>query len=155
MHANTYKYPDFVAPQLVPSTAWGSNLRAVLTPNERKKVRLLIFKKHGEKCWFCKSKPKVLDCHEVWSYTYGTPNIQSLENIIPLCKSCHAVCHIGFWSLKGPEYFDKYSKHLAKVRKITLDLAHKEISNAFKIHEQMSQVEWELDISCLEQITKG
>ena len=147
MPANIYKYPDYLAPQLVPSTAWGSNLRAILTASDWQKVRLTVFEKYGKVCTFCGSKPKSLDCHEIWQYVKDSEDAkQLLVAVKPLCKSCHAVCHIGFWSLKGPEHFDRYKKHMCKVRKISDAEATKEIGAAFKQHAEMSKVEWHLDV---------
>jgi len=149
MYASTFDFPEHCGPQLVPSSAFSQNLRAVLSASEWKKFREAVFKKHGMVCSFCGSKPKSLDCHEIWQYqtpiARGEMGRQVLIKVLPLCKSCHQVCHIGFWSLKGNT--DHIVAHMCKVRKITKEEAKKEVASAFSLHSKLSEFEYILDIA--------
>lgn len=109
--------------------------------------REAVFAKHGRTCAFCGAKPKSLDCHEIWSYSIehgATTGRQSLVKVLPLCKRCHMVCHIGFWSLQGK--FDEAISHMMRVRKISRSDAMAEITAANAQFEQLSRFEWVLDI---------
>lgn len=146
MSESTYEFKEHCAPQLVPSSAFNQNLRAIMSATQWKKFRQLVFAKHGLRCQFCNAMPKSLDCHEIWRYKIDTDiAIQELTAVYPLCKRCHQVCHIGFWQLQGP--VDHIIAHMAKVRKISLQQAKKEIADAFVLHNHLSSFEWSLDIS--------
>lgn len=150
MSVNTYDYADHCGPQLVPSSAWNSNLRAILSKKEWQSLRLRVFQKHGSTCMYCGAKPKSLDCHEIWSYSIEEGQScgkQTLVKIAPLCKACHMVCHIGFWSMQGK--YDQALAHMMRVRKIDKTSASQEIAAAFDNFDQMSRFEWILDIGAV------
>jgi len=147
MSASTFDFPDHCGPQLVPASAWNSNLRAVLSAARWRDFRQAVFAKHGPTCAFCGARPKSLDCHEIWSYSIesdATAGRQSLVKVLPLCKSCHMVCHIGFWSLQGK--FDVALAHMMRVRKINRTAALAEITAANAVFEHLSRFDWILDI---------
>ena len=150
MSENIFEFADHCAPQLVPASAWSSNLRAIMTDAKWREFRELVFIKHGKICAFCGASPKSLDCHEIWKYVQSDKfaGIQSLVKVLPLCKPCHMVCHIGFWSLKGK--FEQVLAHMMRVRKISRGYALAEISAANELFEKLSSVEWELDVSAAE-----
>lgn len=123
--------------QLVPSTAWYTNLRSVL-PNWSEvsaKVR-----SSGE-CAICGCKTRVLHAHEVWKYN-DILHIQSLDKIIPVCEDCHDTMHIGHASIEGRA--QEALKHYAKVNGISMDIAEKEMVEAFNVWERRSQHKWKL-----------
>lgn len=156
MSENIFKYPDHCGPQLIPSTAFGSNVRALVSNKEWKSIRLEVLAKQGNYCKFCNATPSTLDCHEIWSYTWKTgetTGLQSLEDIYPLCKNCHGICHIGFWSLKGS--VDHLERHMAKVRRMSIPDVKAEIANAFVVHDQLSKLNWELSVLKLSTYLKG
>jgi hypothetical protein len=152
MSENTYEFPDHCAPQLVPASAFNQNLRAILTKKQWQDFRQKVFIRHGKVCAYCGACPKKLDCHEIWKYqTFpDTENgNQILVKVLPLCTKCHQVCHIGFWSTQGPT--DEITKHMAKVRKISVADAKAEIAAAFSLHNHLSAYYWILDVSAAKQ----
>lgn len=150
MSENIFEFPEHCGPQLVPASAWNSNLRAVFTAVQWRNFRQQVLAKHGHICAFCNSKPKSLDCHEIWRYKKidHAHGIQSLVKVLPLCKKCHMVCHIGFWSLKGK--FQETVAHMMRVRKIDRTAVNAELSEAQRIFDDLSNIEWSLDITAVE-----
>lgn len=121
-----------------------------MSPAEWQAVRLAVFKKHGKSCAFCKKTPKSLDCHEIWSYSIedgSSIGKQRLIKILPLCKACHMVCHIGFWSLQGK--YEQALQHMARTRRISKAAASAEIAEAFQVFEHLSRFEWELEVGAV------
>lgn len=150
MSASIYEYADHCGPQLVPSSAWNSNLRAILSASEWKALRERVFAKHGKQCGYCRARPRSLDCHEIWSYSIeagSSSGKQSLVKIQPLCRSCHMVCHIGFWSMQGK--YDQVLAHMMRVRKLSKTAAALEVEQAFSTFDALSKFEWILDIGAV------
>ena len=150
MSANIFDFLDHCGPQLVPSSAWNSNLRAILSAAEWRDLRERVFAKHGKQCAYCGSRPRSLDCHEIWSYYIEDGQAagrQSLVKIQPLCKACHMVCHIGFWSMQGK--YDQVLAHMIRVRGISHSAATDEIDAAFTTFDLLSRFEWILDIGAV------
>lgn len=150
MSVNTYEYADHCGPQLVPSSAWNSNLRTILSAAGWRKLREKVLSKHGTNCSYCGSTPRSLDCHEIWSYAIedgASTGKQKLVKILPLCKACHMVCHIGFWSMQGKH--DQVVAHMMRIRKISKNEATAEISAAFQVFDKLSRFEWALDIEAV------
>lgn len=56
--------------ELVPSTAFGENLRKLLTKTEWDKVRKAVYKRAGYKCEICggKGEKHPVEAHEEWLY---------------------------------------------------------------------------------------
>jgi hypothetical protein len=131
--------------QLVPSSCWYSNVRSAVSPSQWKGIRKNVIAHHGCKCFYCGAHPKSLDCHEIWVYDEGLINCQILADIIPLCKSCHQVCHIGLWSLKGK--FDKCIRHYQKVTKKSRVEALADAELAFIEFERRSVLTWETSLN--------
>lgn len=80
--------------ELVPRPLWNKNLRYILHDKKWKEIRQEVLRIHGQECKICKKQPNKLDCHEVWHYD-DINLVQSLVEIIPLCKQCHLLKHIG------------------------------------------------------------
>jgi hypothetical protein len=147
MSASIYNFPRHCGPQLVPASAFNQNLRAILSKKNWQDFRQACLAKHGAVCAFCAAKPKSLDCHEIWQYEVDEVDgicVQRLMEVLPLCKKCHQVCHIGFWSLKGP--IEPIISHMAKVRKIAYSAAQAEIGAAFQTHSKLSDYNFILNI---------
>ncbi len=135
--------------ELVPSTAWYSNVRSNVTPQEWDVLRKDCYKKAGYKCEVCggKGSKHPVECHEIWDYN-DEGCIQTLKGLIALCPSCHEVKHIGLAQINGK--FDQALEHLAKVNGITVDEAKLYVEASFEIWGKRSQKEWKLDITILE-----
>ena len=101
---------------LVPSTAWYSNLRTKIPRKEWDKIRKQSYSDSNHVCAICSVKSK-LNCHEIWEYD-DKKHIQTLKGFIALCDDCHMIKHIGFagiQSSKGLLDFSKLVEHFKKV----------------------------------------
>lgn len=136
--------------ELVPSTSWMNNVRAVLSKKQWDYLRSQVASKAYNICEICGSVgPKhPVECHEIWSYD-NKNLVQKLEGMIALCPDCHMVKHMGFAIIKGKEI--QALRHLMSVNKITKKEAKAYIQEAFRIWEERSQKEWTLDLSYLKE----
>lgn len=135
--------------ELIPSSSWNNNLRTFLGKEKWQIIRKKVIETWGEKCAICALVTKKLDCHEVWKFHTHT-HTQSLVDIIPLCKNCHAVKHIGLSELqstKGKRDIEKLVRHYLKVNKCTHADFEKDKKEAYKLFEKRSNVSWKLSIN--------
>lgn len=135
--------------ELVPATAWYSNVRSNVTPSQWDVLRKECYKNAGYKCEICGGKgPKhPVECHEIWEYN-DESFTQTLKGLIALCPKCHSVKHIGRSNAigKGQEAL----LHLSKVNGIKEDEAIGYINESFKVWSKRSESNWTLDISFLD-----
>ena len=124
--------------QLVPSSAWYSNLRSMI-PNWSEvsnKVRI------NGKCEICGCETDKLDAHEVWKFDDENAT-QSLDRIIAVCKNCHAVIHFGHTQIEGDS--EKALAWYMQVNNITKEQALDDITVAFDVWETRSNQHWTMD----------
>ena len=139
--------------ELVPKTAWYSNVRSNVTKDEWDIIRKKSYKKANYVCEICNDNGKnqgynhPVECHEIWEYD-DEKNIQKLGGLISLCPKCHKVKHVGLAEINGE--LDLVIKHITKVNKITKEEATTSIENAMLTWNMRSQYEWKLDISYLD-----
>ncbi len=133
---------------LVPSSAWYSNLRAELEPSEWKALQKLTFKRAGYCCEICSGKgPKwPVECHERWAFD-ETTGIQRLTGLEALCPDCHEATHMGLAAVRGKA--DRAEAHLKKVNGWSDEQASEHILTAFRLHRRLSVRPWTLDASLL------
>jgi hypothetical protein len=133
---------------LVPSTSWFNNVRAVLTKKQWDTVRFKVFAKAYDTCEICGGiGPKhPVECHEIWEYD-DSELIQKLVGMISLCPDCHMVKHMGLAQIKGNG--EKAMKHFMKVNKVKRAEADKFVFDAFVQWAKRSKRKWTLDISLL------
>jgi hypothetical protein len=139
--------------ELVPETAWYSNVRSNVTKQEWDLIRKKSYEKASHKCEICGDvgtnqgvKHKV-ECHEIWEYN-DESHIQKLIGLISLCPNCHKTKHVGLAQMKGEEGI--VINQLMNVNGMTENEAVKYIDESFGVWEERSQYGWELDISYLE-----
>ncbi len=103
--------------ELVPKTAWFSNVRDHVSPSEWLKLSRGIIEEADYHCRICGSQGKKhrVECHEIWSYD-DTAKLQKLAGLIALCPACHRVKHIGRTSEVGSVQYSIY--HLARCRRL-------------------------------------
>lgn len=142
--------PPKLTIELVPSTAWGANLRSILSKPEWDKLRKIVYREAGYVCEVCGGKGSKwpVECHEVWKYD-DKLFIQKLERMIALCPACHEVKHIGFAGTRGRG--TEAIKHLAKVNGWNLEYAESYVRSMFMLWESRSRHEWTLDIRALDR----
>jgi hypothetical protein len=135
--------------ELVPQTAWYSNVRSNVTKGQWDVLRKECYSNAGYQCEICKGRgPKhPVECHEIWDYNDETCE-QTLKGLIALCPDCHKVKHMGYARISGN--YDRALAHLAKVNGLTEEEADAYVHHCFEKWEERSQKEWKLDITILE-----
>lgn len=139
--------------ELVPETAWYSNVRSNVTQQEWDVIRKKSYEKASHKCEICGDvgtnqgvKHKV-ECHEIWEYN-DESHIQKLTGLISLCPNCHKTKHVGLAQMKGEVGI--VINQLMSVNGMTEDEAIEYINQSFEVWGERSKHAWELDISYLE-----
>lgn len=136
--------------EIVPDGCWYSNLRACLKPKAWDVVRKDAYLRANGKCMICGRKATRLEAHERWSYN-EKEGVQTLEDVIAVCHSCHTVIHIGRTQLVGDE--DKAIAHFCKVNKCGFSDYIRELGKANEEHRRRNLVpEWSTDMRKLEEI---
>lgn len=130
--------------ELVPSTAWESNLRKILPKSVWEELRNEIIRKANKKCEICRAVGQ-MDCHEVWEYD-DQNHIQELKDLQAICTMCHMVKHFGFATLRSHIPQDKLIKHFMKVNKCTRKEFASHLQDATDKFNDRSQYEWEINI---------
>jgi hypothetical protein len=135
--------------ELVPSTAWGKNLRSELAPKDWDKLRKQTYADAGHHCEVCggQGRNHPVECHEIWQYD-DRKRIQKLIRLIALCPDCHQVKHFGLAQIQGKE--KQALAHLMKVNGWTEREAREHIRDAARLWNERSENEWTLDLSWLE-----
>ncbi|WP_313552451.1 hypothetical protein [Pseudomonas sp.] len=129
---------------LVPASAWYSNLRSELHPNEWREVKRFVARRAGHRCQICGGVgPKwPVECHEHWRFDEGT-GIQTLVGLEALCPACHESTHIGYARERGR--FKEASEHLMQVNSWSNDELHRHLRATWHVYERLSLQPWLLD----------
>lgn len=129
---------------LVPKTAWFSNLRSELTGGEWEMVKQLTFTKAGYACEVCggRGSQHPVECHERWDYNEATC-VQTLIGTIALCPSCHQSTHYGLADVRGQGR--QALAHLMRVNRWSKDQAECHIKQAFIDWSRRNRMMWILD----------
>lgn len=145
--------------ELVPSTAWWTNVRSNVTRAQWEICKEYTRQKSGGVCEICGGRgPKwATEAHEVWHYddlweAGDRPGRQTLVDLIALCPDCHSTKHIGHSKAMGLKKFERAFNHLCAVNGWTPEHAERYVINQFKIWEIRSNYPWELDISFLSML---
>ena len=138
--------------ELVPDGCWYSNLRSLLSKAQWDYIRADARERAGDKCAICGRKTARLEAHERWSYDQEK-RVHKLEDVIAVCKDCHAVIHIGRTQLKGDE--ERAEKHFMKVNDCSYAEYRKALGEANKLHQIRNKIgEWSLDLTWLKRFIK-
>lgn len=134
--------------ELVPSTAWGQNLRDLLTRGQWDTLRRLIYKHYGYRCGVCQASDTTLYCHEIWEYD-DTAHVQKLTGLIALCKWCHHCKHMGhagILALDGELNFAQVIAHFLQVNGCTREEYKAHSAQVWATWKERCKYEWTLDI---------
>ena len=139
--------------ELVPKTAWYTNVRSNVSKAEWDRLRKKSYALAGHVCEICgdtgltQGFKHPVECHEIWQYD-DTDKNQVLTGLTSLCPKCHQCKHPGLAQMNGKlhEVLDQ----LTKVNQITLEEASKMLEEAFAIWRKRSQYDWTLDLKFLE-----
>lgn len=136
--------------ELVPSSSWMNNVRAVLTTKQWNALKGMVYDAAWNVCQICGGTgPKhPVECHEVWEYN-EKKQIQKLTGMLALCPDCHSVKHYGLARVMGKE--DKVLKHFMKVNDLKKKEAETYVDEAFKTWRRRSYLNWTLDLSYLKR----
>lgn len=140
--------------ELVPSTAWYTNVRSNTTKEQWDLIRKKSYKKAGNKCEICgdvgqnQGVRHSVECHEIWEYDDANKR-QVLIGLISLCPYCHKVKHPGLAQINGE--IDIVLSQLMKVNNMSEDEAKDYLSESFQVWRERSSYNWELDTSYLKK----
>lgn len=129
---------------LVPSTAWFSNLRSELTKQEWRDLSHATYRLAANRCQVCGGQgPRhPVECHERWEFDLNS-RTQSLLGTVALCPACHEVTHFGFARVRGRT--NEALAHLMKVNAWSRNEAVDHVNTAMDLGRIRSKVEWKLD----------
>lgn len=141
--------------ELVPETAWWSNVRSNVSRAEWEKCKRYAKAKTGSKCYVCggdgieQGWRYPVEAHEIWAYDDDN-QVQTLVDIVPLCPRCHQCKHLGrSRSVLGPTEWGQLIDHFQAVNNWPDWKVEKYVHLVFEIHRIRSQVKWQLDVSFL------
>lgn len=147
------KEPLLLTIELVPSTAWYSNVRSNVTASKWDVIRKKSYSIANHQCEICGDIGQYqgvnhnVECHEIWQYNEDD-KVQKLIGLISLCPFCHKTKHAGLAQMKGEG--EIVINQLMKVNKMTRQEAEDYIVTAFDVWQERSNHEWKLDITMLD-----
>jgi len=131
--------------EMVPEECWYSNLRSVLKPSDWDKVRRDAYARAGGRCTIC-GRAARLEAHEKWSYD-DERALQTLEDVVALCHSCHEVKHISRTQLMGRgmeamAWFMKVNRCSQMDFHAALSCANEEYLRRNKVEGWVTDIRW-------------
>ncbi|MBM7826117.1 hypothetical protein [Microbacterium aurum] len=133
----------------LPSTVWGSNLRAFLPRAGWQSLSRQTTERAGRQCEVCGMQApaaRTLDCNELWSFDAET-STQSLVGGIALCEWCHLTQHSGRAANLGRA--EHVIDVLAHINRWSRQRAWRDFDESAERFRSMSRIEWDLDVSLL------
>lgn len=136
--------------ELVPKTAWFTNVRSNVSKEAWDFLRRLTYKSAHYHCEICggQGPNHPVEAHEVWEYDDDL-HTQTLIRLIALCPDCHEVKHMGLANIRGRGV--QAIAHLAKVNDWEYDFTQEYVNAQFDVWFDRSKKNWHLDISYLDQ----
>lgn len=137
--------------ELVPETAWWSNLRSNLPGKDWQKLRKVALAAASDECEICRFRnPKrAPDVHEEWAYDEEN-SIQRLTRLICLCTWCHAAKHYGRTCAIGDKAV--VDAHICKVNRWSQAQLDAYAGEQMREWERRSQREWLIDFKVIEEL---
>ena len=135
-------------PEMVPRTAWASNVRNHVAQDTWNSARKAVYAAANWRCERCgrRGKQWPIECNELWSYNDDTQT-QTLVKLEALCPPCHWAYHLGHSRIAG--HFDEALQHLAMVNGWTLEKAAVVADEAGAQWRDRSQHAWNLNLDAL------
>ena len=129
---------------LVPSSAWFSNLRSELKKEEWDSVKRATFRSANYRCQSCGGvgPNHPVECHERWNFDVDS-KVQTLIGTISFCPSCHEATHFGLARVRGRDGIA--FEHLMRVNKWSESEAREHIALAMEEWKWRSTIRWKLD----------
>jgi hypothetical protein len=133
--------------ELVPSTSWGDNMRAVVSRRTWDQIRMAAYRASGYRCAICGGHGQ-LSCHERWAYDDQTAT-QTLLGFLALCTMCHWVKHIGRagqLARAGQLDYEAVVQHFMAVNDCTYKTFEEHRTQAFDVWRRRSAHPWMVDL---------
>ena len=138
--------------EFVPEECWGKNLRSVLPKEAWDKIRFDAYRRANGRCMICNVSTRRLEAHEKWSYD-EEKHLQTLEDVVALCRACHEVKHIGRTQLMGRG--NDAMEQFMKVNACSQMEFHAALGQANELYRQRNKIEgWVTDIHWLQDVLK-
>ena len=146
--------------ELVPQTAWWSNVRSNVSKSDWEKCKKYAKSKTDfiSACFICgqsglnQGRRYAVEAHEVWAYD-DKNKIQTLVDIIPICPRCHQCKHLG--RSRATMTMNEWSKLIAHFQEVNDSLpgylVERYVLHVFDQWRERSEHEWKLDVSFLER----
>ena len=135
--------------EIMPSGAFGNNLRTVLSKPAWDFIRRDAYSRANGRCAICGRPVKRLEAHEKWEFDKDT-KVQKLVDVIGICHACHSVIHIARTQVLGFE--DDAIKHFKKVNNCDYQGYINALSVATKKSVDLSTVDsWALNLDWLKR----
>lgn len=140
--------PSRLTVELVPRTAWWSNVRSNVSRSDWEKCKRFVRARSGDQCEVCGGRGRKwpVECHEEWSYD-DDAQIQTLVGLIALCPSCHEVKHYGRAELVGNG--ERAFQHLLNINEWSIERGHSYVALQYAIWHTRSPMDWMLDVNFL------
>ncbi len=137
--------PPKLTIELVPGTAWFSNLRSILPRRDWDSLRRPVYRFAGYRCEVCEGRGKrhPVEAHEVWMYD-DKSHVQRLVRLIALCPACHEVKHIGLAGVRGRRR--EATAHLRAVNGWSNRKAAAYVRGAFRDWTERTKHEWAIEV---------
>ncbi|MFO8012094.1 MAG: hypothetical protein R6X20_02195, partial [Phycisphaerae bacterium] len=135
-----------LAIELVPSPVWYINLRRAMPRSKWDRLRHEVYRAAGKRCQACGAEGR-LNCHETWEYD-DDAGVVRLKGFRALCWNCHAVCHLGAWSvgvMKGPADFDP-AAHWCRINGLDMAAWRRHEAAAWATWDKRSERQWSVDL---------
>lgn len=135
--------------ELVPKTAWFSNVRKMVSNRDWDIIRKETYKQANNRCQICGGvgTQHPVECHEIFAYD-DKQHIQTLKGMIALCPDCHLVKHIGLAISRGKGKIA--AEHLSKVNNWPKKKTLVYIEDQRLKWEERSSFKWKIDLTWLE-----
>lgn len=136
--------------ELIPATAWGSNLRKALRPCHWNRLRFMAYHAANHRCEVCGGVGRRyrVACHERWHFDDASA-VQRLMGVIALCPDCHDVKHFGRAGIqgRGPDAL----LTLCTVNDWSVEQANRYVRLSFELWEFRKRKAWRLDLDWIKQ----
>lgn len=138
--------------EIVPSSCFYSNVRSEVSKKQWDLIRRKTYSLANNRCEICggQGRKHPVEAHEVWDYIETpTKNIQKLVRMIALCPLCHESKHVGLAQMRGR--MQQVLVHMSIVNRVDPQVIADHIEEERLKWVHRSRLQWELDISYLDQ----
>lgn len=139
-------------PDLLPSSAWGRNLRSMLTRPAWDRLRQWAYARAGGVCEHCgqtgheQGRRHALEAHEIWTVCAETRTV-TLAGIVALCPLDHAVAHLGRTLTQGRHAFVRAVTHMQRTHALDDRQTEAVVAHAFRQWEAYGETPFTVTVA--------